>query len=368
MKLTFPNMGNLYISVKVLLDELGLQYVLPQFANSKTIGEGVINAPESICLPFKTMLGEFLVAMEEGADCIIFGGGCGQCRLGYYGEFFREVMNNSDRKVNFVFLNTSDMSVGDLWRKFKPYIKGNKLIKLSKALIFTVIIVFYSDKLLRVSNMTRVKEINKGDTDNIMQIFHKNIKQSKGFFHVRNQIHDSIKKMKKVEKSYETESIKILFCGEIYMSLESNVNMNIIKKLGNMGAEVYTNLSVGYWVKNHFLSKLNPIKRADKEHILAKEYFGTDDIGGHGTLTVGSIINAAKKGYQGVVHVYPLGCMPEIAASSAFPHITEKYGIPILSLVLDEMTGEAGLETRLEAFMDMIEAKQYLGKLSTGYN
>ena len=32
--------------------------------------------------------------------------------------------------------------------------------------------------------------------------------------------------------------------------------------------------------------------------------------------------------------------------------------IPILSLVLDEHTGEAGLQTRLEAFVDLLDQKR----------
>lgn len=63
-------------------------------------------------------------------------------------------------------------------------------------------------------------------------------------------------------------------------------------------------------------------------------------------------------GFDGVVHIYPLTCMPEIVAQSTFNEVQKKYNIPIMTLIVDEMTGEAGYTTRLEAFIDMILMKK----------
>lgn len=76
----------IYISIKVLLDTIGLDYVMPSRCNSMTLEKGVVHSPETACLPFKTILGYFIYGIEHGADVILFGGGCGQCRLGYYGD------------------------------------------------------------------------------------------------------------------------------------------------------------------------------------------------------------------------------------------------------------------------------------------
>jgi len=38
--------------------------------------------------------------------------------------------------------------------------------------------------------------------------------------------------------------------------------------------------------------------------------------------------------------------------------VQKKYGIPIITLIIDEMTGEAGYMTRLEAFVDMIKMRR----------
>jgi predicted nucleotide-binding protein (sugar kinase/HSP70/actin superfamily) len=50
--------------------------------------------------------------------------------------------------------------------------------------------------------------------------------------------------------------------------------------------------------------------------------------------------------------------MPEIVAESLLPHIERELGIPVLTLIIDEMTGEAGYMTRVEAFIDMLEKRR----------
>ena len=50
--------------------------------------------------------------------------------------------------------------------------------------------------------------------------------------------------------------------------------------------------------------------------------------------------------------------MPEIVAQSTFSSIYEKYGVPIMSLVVDELTGEVGYQTRIEAFVDMLNLRK----------
>jgi len=37
--------------------------------------------------------------------------------------------------------------------------------------------------------------------------------------------------------------------------------------------------------------------------------------------------------------------------------LAQRYHVPLLSLITDEHTGEAGLVTRVEAFVDMLERK-----------
>jgi predicted nucleotide-binding protein (sugar kinase/HSP70/actin superfamily) len=73
---------------------------------------------------------------------------------------------------------------------------------------------------------------------------------------------------------------------------------------------------------------------------------------------VGATVHCAGQGYDGVVQVAPFTCMPEIVAHSVLPAVTRDHGIPVLSFYLDEQSGVAGIVTRLEAFVDLLEARR----------
>jgi predicted nucleotide-binding protein (sugar kinase/HSP70/actin superfamily) len=52
--------------------------------------------------------------------------------------------------------------------------------------------------------------------------------------------------------------------------------------------------------------------------------------------------------------------MPEIVAQSILPAISEKEGIPCMTMWFDEQSGQAGVNTRLEAFIDMVRRQKLL--------
>jgi len=81
-------------------------------------------------------------------------------------------------------------------------------------------------------------------------------------------------------------------------------------------------------------------------------------IGGHARECIAEAVEADKKDFDGAIQVYPMGCMPEVVARSILPTISKDRDFPILTLVVDEMTGEAGYMTRIEAFLDLLERRK----------
>ena len=62
------------------------------------------------------------------------------------------------------------------------------------------------------------------------------------------------------------------------------------------------------------------------------------------------------KGYDGLVHLAPFTCMPEIIAQNIMPKTREN--IPVLTILCDEQMTKTGMLTRLEAFVDLLERKR----------
>ena len=61
---------------------------------------------------------------------------------------------------------------------------------------------------------------------------------------------------------------------------------------------------------------------------------------------------------DGLVAVIAFGCAPDSGLAPVLGQAARKAGVPMLTLTLDEHSGEAGLVTRLEAFVDMLERKR----------
>lgn len=81
-------------------------------------------------------------------------------------------------------------------------------------------------------------------------------------------------------------------------------------------------------------------------------------IGGHGVNSIGETVLYAQHGFDGVVQLAPFACIPEIVAKGILPSVSRDYGIPVLTLFIDEQTGKAGVQTRLEAFVDLLERRR----------
>ena len=71
MKVTFPHMGNMYIPLKSLFEQLGVEVVVPPPTTKKTLDLGVKYSPEFACLPLKLTIGNFIEAFSLGANTII---------------------------------------------------------------------------------------------------------------------------------------------------------------------------------------------------------------------------------------------------------------------------------------------------------
>ena len=80
------------------------------------------------------------------------------------------------------------------------------------------------------------------------------------------------------------------------------------------------------------------------------------NVGGYGRETAGRIMN--DRWCDGVIKIMPAGCMPEIVTKAFCRSVEEKKDVKILHLIYDGLSSQAGYETRIEAFVDMLERKK----------
>ena len=358
MKLTFPHMGNVYISVKALLDTIGTDYYMPPPWSRDNMQRGINSSPEFMCLPFKKILGDFIDGLEHGADTILFGESCGRCRMNYYGDLQTKILRDMGYRFDYIHLNLSSLTYGEIMSKLGPLFKGTGKALAVSAVTSAVRTIFAVDGLYRAACFVRCRESVKGSTDSIMLEFEEQAGRARGFAETRLALSEARVKLSRVATDARADPVKIGIVGEIFMLSDMFSNLEIEKKLGGMGAFAVNTMSVSEWMKKHFIRAMLPVKPRDKAVAAAQKYMRAKDIGGHGIYTVGNAELMCRSGFDGIIQVYPFTCMPEITAQPALGEISEKNGTPVMTLILDEMTSETGYVTRLEAFTDMLKMKK----------
>lgn len=351
-------MGTLSIPLRSLLEQLGCNVVVPPRTSKATLEIGVKHSPEFACLPLKITLGNFVEALELGADTILMAGGVGPCRFGFYGELHREILQDMGYDFEMVIVDPPQGKVRHIveaLRNILPPVTISQVIQAGQ-LAWTKLNCI--DKLEALANKSRAFEIYPGAVSEELESALKAIDLADCGADVLAAYHDGVSRIKQSRCANErTGVVQIGVVGEIYVVLEPFANHSIERRLGELGAVVDRPLNVSHWLKLNVVLDLLNMAGGVNPGKLAKPYL-MHSVGGHGRETIAHAVAYAKRGYDGVIQVAPFTCMPEIVAESVLHRVSREYGIAAMTVVVDEQTGEAGLATRLEAFVDMLKRKK----------
>ncbi len=358
MKITFPHFGNTYIPVKILFDGLGLEYVIPPLNNNEALEMGTLHSPEEICLPFKIMMGNYIQSIKEGADTIVLIGSNGPCRFGEYCELQKNILKNLGYDLEFIVLESPNVIGKEEFKKrvFKISEQSpkNKTEKW-KALGNTLLALRLIEQIERIALYKCGYEANRGEHKYILNQCKREVMRTNDPHQALNILKQYHRKIDKIPLDTIKKPITVALMGEIYTIIEPFSNLYIQDKLMDFGVSIKKGLSLDGWLIDAFLRsfKLNSIaiRKASKEYL-------PYDIGGHGRECVGEALIANKEKLDGGIQLFPMGCMPEIVSKVILQSISKNKDFPIMTLVMDEMTGEAGFVTRIEAFFDLLERRR----------
>ncbi|KUK14627.1 MAG: Uncharacterized protein XD52_0080 [bacterium 42_11] len=373
-KVTLPRMGYSYIGFRAVFDELGHEFFEPLPLTKRTLDLGVKHAPEFACFPFKITLGNLIEALETGkVDTIITAGGIGPCRYGFYGVMYEKILKEElGYNFDFILLDPPVKPYGSFkrvwdivlkwkselsWRDFiKRLVRGFKLAwrKLKRVEELEALLL---KKRAWVKDSSKVEAIFKSAIDKM--------NLSRDLDEVDRIFEEAREKMESIPPERDNV-LKVGVVGEIYTILEPFSNLNTEKLLNERGVEIERAVWTTEFIEYNISPGLPfPLKQIvgykGKEEI--EKYskpFLNEFVGGHGRETVAHTVMFKKKGFDGVVHILPFSCMPEVVARSILERVSRELDIPVLSLSFDEFTGEAGLITRLEAFIDLLQMRRRL--------
>ncbi len=358
IKVAFPHMGNIYIAWGSALRRLGIEPYIPPYSSKRTLSLGTKNSPESICLPYKLILGNFIEAIEGGADYVAMISSPGICRLGEYGAGIQNTLEDMGYHANYIELQLYDGVKGMF--KFLTELSGIKNpITIVRAIVFAFRKVFATDRMENLLSYYRAREIHAGDAEKAFKKGMKLIYEANHYKELKKAEKQAAELIKKTEIDPKRDVLHVDLTGEIYLVQDPFSNQNIERELGKMGVQTRRTLTVSSFLKDAIIPKMfvkgeTHLERAVR---LAKPYLARD-IGGDSLECVSDIVYANENGKDGIIHVSPFTCMPEIMSQNFFPAIRENCEIPILPLILDEQTGKAGYITRLEAFVDLMRRRK----------
>ena len=341
--ITFANWGNYTVLFKNLCQELNIEAIPPEKTNPKAIVEGSKIAPEMYCFPLKVNLGNYLEAIKKGANTILMATASGgSCRLRYYGVVQEKVLREAGYNVKFIIF---DQDIKDIYKKIKE-ISGLNFWQILKAFFSFYKKLRFIEKIEERARFLRPREVQKGMTDKVFQESLQKIENStpKDFPKIKKEI---LKRFSEI-KFEKKEVPKVGLIGEIYTVCDPTVNFEIEKKLGNMGIEVHREMSLSYHLKKKIFFTDFFIQRKIKPYL-------ESTVGGHGRDAIYEMLKYIKKGFDGIIHLLPAMCMPEVTVRPILEKLHLESGIPFLSISIDEEVAEAGVNTRIEAFVDVVK-------------
>ena len=354
MHVGMPHLGNIYLGIKAMANRLGDELILPPPSNRRTLSLGVKYSPEGLCLPFKLMLGNLIEVAEMGADTMLMVSGFGICRLGYYAKIQKQILYDLGYDVELVQFGVSGNKLIGFLQKIRWLTGGKSWPKIISAFRFGMAKLSTVDRIERVVQKVRAVEQVKGTANRLFAQAIKAIDQADDYDILKRVQTDYIEQLNQVPKDNNVQPLIVGITGEFYVLLEPFSNLDVENELGKLGVEVRRRTFISEWVKySLFLNPLG-IDETKKIHKAALPYLKRD-VGGDGWETVGEKVLHAKE-YDGIVHLAPFTCMPEIVAQNIMPSTKEK--IPVLTILCDEQLAKPGVLTRLEAFVDLLERKR----------
>jgi predicted nucleotide-binding protein (sugar kinase/HSP70/actin superfamily) len=356
MKLTVPYLGMLHKAYGPLLRNAGVEIVLPPKPTKKTLDLGTKHSPEFACLPFKITLGSMIEALELGADSIFMPGGWGPCRFGYFDVIQEQILKNLGYSFTMGSAKNPDAlrDMIDLMQR----IAGLKSRAGLYRLFFSVLVrLSFLDWVQKKYFRNKPYEAISGETDRVFEKAVHLIENSLSLLSLLKSAAIISRWFGRIKKRNGTRPLRVAMVGELFTLLDPAANMEVDMRLAQKGIEVFKSVWLSDFLNDRFRFKpfrKNQLKLSSR---YARPYLRFHS-GGESIESVGKTILFAQKGIDGVIHIFPFTCMPELVAQTILKKVQKDLDIPILTLIIDEHTAPGGVETRLEAFIDLLERRR----------
>lgn len=143
--------------------------------------------------------------------------------------------------------------------------------------------------------------------------------------------------IKKQQQKLSNKNLKILIVSHPYNTYDNYIGSPIIKKIEELGIDILYSDIMDKKIAKKYSKKLSSTLywTYSKELIGSIEYY--------------------KEFINGIIYITSFPCGPDSLVNELM--LRKVDNIPSLNIIIDEQTSEAGLETRLESFIDIIKER-----------
>ena len=375
----------------------GYNLVILDESTPTMIEEGLKYVHNDTCYPALVVIGQIIEAFKSGKydskeTAVTLTQTGGGCRASNYLKLLRKALDKAGYgDVTVLSINMSgyekDSSIPLNFSMIRKLLAG----------------VVYGDLIMHIANQVRPYEINKGETDKLIDEFVDTLSQQ--LIHKKGLSKHGIKKnsAKIVQrfaqiKKEEKKLVKVGVVGEIFVKYSKVGNNNLEELLHNEGAEVRVPGLMGFLnhcisqkfdqqelyggqkklalgarilykyttslekimnkqIKKH--SSFDEIMPFDEVRHIAKEVCGLGIIMGEGWLLTAEMLALCMEGFENIVCTQPFGCLPNhIIGKGMVRRIKELHeGANIVSIDYDPSATKVNQENRIKLMLSVAKEK-----------
>lgn len=353
-RVTYPHMGAYHIAFKAFAQAVGAEAVTPPYGQrQRTLEIGARLSPEFVCIPFKYNVGDLVRALENGANVIVQAGG--GCRFACYAETQEQILRDAGYEFDMVAL-TGHWTIPAYLRSFKnvnPRASYPRVVRAFALMWAKGKAIEAAEEWVRL-NVGFERE--RGETDRVMAHYLDELDRAATLAKVARVRRAWLRALHAIPLDKPADPIRVGVVGELFVVMDDRCNAGIERAIADHGIEVHRHLTLTRIVEHAIFGQKHL-----RELLHHAAPYLEHHLGAHGTESVALTCEWLREGFDGVVHVKPFGCMPEVSAMSALQRISREHCFPILFLSYDTQTAEAGIRTRIEAFCDMLKMRRGKG-------
>ncbi|MFX0075348.1 MAG: acyl-CoA dehydratase activase-related protein [Candidatus Hermodarchaeota archaeon] len=310
---------------KKILEELDAEIVISPLTNKKIVEEGVTHGFGELCIPVKIYYGQVIKLLEEHPDLDYI----------FVPRYVSEV---KDSYFCPKFLSLPDVI------KILPGVPKilNFEVNVKEFPISTAAI-----ELGRQLGKTQNQALNAyREAQSYFDEYHEFLRKGASVNYALRLVERN--RPFTLPKRKHTGDIRFLLLGHAYNIFDTFINLDFQKKLRDQGVEVLTieNLPEFIFEKPVIVNprggKLRNYWRHEEEIMQSIRYFLTE----------------GRDEIDGVIFLISFACGPDSLISELIMRDMKVVGLPFLEITMDEHSGEAGLLTRVESFVEMIRRRK----------